>query len=224
MSNSYFRNIPNFDYVTRGEKNRSDGDYVTVKNFFKKGKLREDIFQNTTFFTKYDIKGDDRPDNVAQEIYNDPSLDWVVLLSNNIIDIQNEWPMSQANFNSFLVEKYGNETTLYSGIHHYEANEVKTSKDIIIIPRGTRVGLGQSVSYFDEGLDQQVTVTDIALPVTNYLHEEKINNDKRHIFLLKPIYLNIVFDDLEIMMEYKKGSTQFVSETIVRGDNIRLYE
>ena len=53
MSNSYFRNIPNFDYVTRGEKNQSDGDYITVKNFFKKGKLREDIFQNTTFFTSF---------------------------------------------------------------------------------------------------------------------------------------------------------------------------
>ena len=104
MSNSYFRNIPNFDYVTRGEKNQSDGDYITVKNFFKKGKLREDIFQNTTFFTKYDIKGDDRPDNVAQEVYNDPNLDWVVLLSNNIIDIQNEWPMSR-NRNYWISRK-----------------------------------------------------------------------------------------------------------------------
>tara|TARA_B100000900_G_C20546164_1_gene702657 strand:+ start:495 stop:1169 length:675 start_codon:yes stop_codon:yes gene_type:complete len=224
MSNSYFRNIPNFDYITRGEKNKSDGDYVKVKNFFKKGKLREDIFQEVTFFTKYTIKGDDRPDNVAKEVYNDSNLDWVVLLSNNIIDIQNEWPMSQINFNSYVTEKYGNETNLYSGIHHYEANEVKTSRDVIIIPSGTRVGLGQSVNYFDEGLNQQVIVTDVALPVTNYLHEQKINDDKRNIFVLKPQYLNIVFDDLELIMEYKKGSTQFVSETLVRGENIRLYE
>ena len=224
MSNSYFRNIPNFDYLNRGDKNTSDGDYVTVKNFFKKGVIREDIIQQVTFFTKYTIKGDDRPDNVANEFYGDPNLDWVILLSNNIIDIQNEWPMSQSNFNTYLIEKYGDETNLYSGIHHYEANEVKTSRDVIIIPKGTRVGLGQSVNYFDAGLKENVTVTDVALPVTNYLHEEKINNEKRNIFVLKPQYLNIVFDDLEFIMKYKKGSTQFLSETVVRGDNIRLYE
>ena len=224
MSNSYFRNIPNFDYLNRTDKNISDGDYVTVKNLFKKAVIRDDIFQQVTFFTKFIIKGDDRPDNVANEIYGDPNLDWVVLLSNNIIDIQNEWPMSQVNFNSFLIEKYNNETDLYNGIHHYEANEVKTSRDVIIIPKGTRVGLGQSVSYFDQGKNDQVIVTDIALPVTNYQHEEKINNDKRNIFVLKPQYLNIIFDDLEIIMKYEKGSTQFLSETVVRGDNIRLYE
>jgi len=94
----------------------------------------------------------------------------------------------------------------------------------VIIPSGARVSVGQSVSYYDYGLKQQVIVTDVALPVTNYMHEQKINDEKRNIFLLKPIYLNIVFDDLENIMEYKKGSTQFVSETLVRGDNIRLFE
>ena len=53
---------------------------------------------------------------------------------------------------------------------------------------------------------------------------DKLNNDKRNIFVLKPIYLNILFDDLEEIMANKKGSTQFISETLVRGDNIRLYD
>ena len=86
-----------------------------------------------------------------------------------------------------------------------------------------RVGVAQSVTYFDFWRNQQVTVTDIALPVTNYTYEEKINNDKREIYLLKPEYLNIVFDDMEEMMTYKEGSTQYVSETLVRGENPRLY-
>lgn len=88
MSN-YFRRLPDFEYVSR-LPDAKISDYVKVKNLFKKGALREDIFQNTVFFTKYDIKGDDRPDNVAQEIYDDPTLDWVVLVSNNIINIQSE--------------------------------------------------------------------------------------------------------------------------------------
>ena len=224
MTNSFFSKVPDFDYINRTDDGKSDGDYTRVKNFFKRAKIREDIFQNLSFFQKHTVQGDDRPDNIANQFYDDPRLDWVVLLSNNIVNIQSEWPMSQSDFNTYVTEKYKDENTLYNGIHHYEANEVKNSRDVVIIPSGTRVSVGQSVSYYDYGLKQQVIVTDVALPVTNYMHEQKINDEKRNIFLLKPRYLNIVFDDLENIMEYKKGSTQFVSETLVRGDNIRLYE
>ena len=47
---------------------------------------------------------------------------------------------------------------------------------------------------------------------------------KREIFVLKPRYLSIILDDIERMMEYKKGSTQFVSRTLKKADNPRLYE
>ena len=86
MSKPYFRQLPNFDYISRlsGAK---ISEYIQVKNLFKKAKLREDIFQNLSFFTKYKIIGDDRPDNVAYEIYDDSTLDWLILLWNNIINI-----------------------------------------------------------------------------------------------------------------------------------------
>ena len=201
-----------------------DGDFSVVKNFFKRAKLRTDVFQDLTFFTKFNVIGDDRPDNVADNFYDDPTLDWIVLLSNNIVNVQSEWPLSQADFFTYLSEKYPDENVLYSGIHHYEANEVKTSTDVIIIPSGIRVGVGQSVSFFDEGLNQQVTKTDVASPVTNYMHEQKLNDKKREIFLLKPTYVNLLIDDLEEIMTYKKGSTQFLSRPLVQGDNIRLFD
>ena len=224
MPNPYFSNLVEFLYVNRTNDGKSDGDYSITKNFFKRAKLREDIFQDLAFFTKYSVLGDDRPDNVADLIYGDASLDWVVLIANNIVNVQSEWPMSQGDFNTYVTEKYADEETLYSGIHHYEANEVKTSDGSIIIASGTRVSVGQSVSYFDDLSEQQIVRTDIASPITNYMHEDKLNNDKRNIFVLKPIYLNILFDDLEEIMANKKGSTQFISETLVRGDNIRLYD
>ena len=87
-----------------------------------------------------------------------------------------------------------------------------------------KVGVGQSVSYYDDALGQHVRAIDIAIPVTNYEFEDNLNNEKRNIFILKASYLNIVFDDLEEIMEYKKGSTQYVSETLVQGDNIRLID
>ena len=86
----YFRNVPNFEYVSRTSDNNIS-EYDTVKNLFKRGKLRDDIFGDLTFFTKYQIVGDDRPDNVAFEVYDDEKLDWLVLLSNNIINVQTEW-------------------------------------------------------------------------------------------------------------------------------------
>ena len=224
MPNPYFSNLTDFLYVNRTVDGRSEGDYSVVKNFFKRAKLRDDIFQDLTFFTKYTVIGDDRPDTVATKIYDDPTLDWVVLLSNNIVNIQSEWPLGQAAFNTYVTEKYGDETTLYSGIHHYESREVKANDGTIIIPSGARVSVGQSVSFFDEDSSQQVIRTDVAMPITNYMFEEKLNDEKRNIIILKPIYLNILFDDIDQIMRNKKGSTQFISETLVRGDDIRLYD
>ena len=224
MPNPYFSNLTDFLYVNRTVDGRSEGDYSVVKNFFKRAKLRDDIFQDLAFFTKYTVIGDDRPDTVATKIYDDPTLDWVVLLSNNIVSIQSEWPLGQAAFNTYVTEKYGDETTLYSGIHHYESREVKANDGTIIIPSGARVSVGQSVSFFDEDSSQQIIRTDVAMPITNYMFEEKLNDEKRNIFILKPIYLNILFDDIDQIMRNKKGSTQFISETLVRGDDIRLYD
>ena len=60
--------------------------------------------------------------------------------------------------------------------------------------------------------------------VTNYDYEERLQEDRRNIFLLKPRFLNVVKDDLEEMMEYKKGSTQYKSGTLKTADNIRLFQ
>ena len=202
-----------------------------VKNLFKKGKLRDDLLQESTFFEQYTIEGDDRPDNVAYKIYGDSTLDWVVLLSNNIINIYNEWPLDQGSFEVYLQEKYidlsdsledGTESIF--NIHHYESREIKDSKGNIIFPKGLQVDNNQSVTYFDFGLNTEITITNVSEPVTNYTYEERINNRKRDIYLIKRKYLNIIFDDLEEMMQYKEGSTQYVSETLKRADNIRLYQ
>ena len=147
----------------------------------------------------------------------------MVLLSNNIVNIQNEWPLGQQAFETYILDKYGTSAKL-DEIHHYESNEVKDSTGVIIFPKGVRVSAAQSVSYYEPLNDESITVNPVSKAVTNFEHELKVNDDKRRIFLIKPIYLNVVFDDLEEMMLYKKGSTQFVSESLKRADNIRLFE
>ncbi len=204
MSKPYFRQLPNFDYISRlsGAK---ISEYIQVKNLFKKAKLREDIFQNLSFFTKYKIIGDDRPDNVAYEIYDDSTLDWLILLSNNIINIQSEWPLPQQSFDNHLLGKYGSYDTLYNGIHHYETTEVKNSAGTIIVRAGLQVSSDYNVSYYDYFTDSQLLASNPIREITNYEYEETIENNKRNIFVLKGSYIHLIFDDLDDIMPYKKG-------------------
>ena len=221
MSN-YFRRLPDFEYVSRLPDARIS-DYITVKNLFKKGELRKDIFQNVAFFTKYQILGNDRPDNVAFEIYDDSSLDWLVLTCNNVINVQTEWPLPQQQFDNYVLDKYGDYNTLYNGIHHYETSEVKNSQGVTVVPSGLEVSSPYTISYYDYLTSLQVDTGNIALPVTNYDYEIKLEDAKRNIFLLKKEYLGIITNDMPEIMEYREGATQYVSSTLKRGDNIRLY-
>ena len=161
MANPYFRNLPNFEYVNRSKEGKFISNYTEVKNLFKRGKLREDLFQDLTVFEKYNIKGDDRPDNVAYEIYGDSTLDWVVLLSNNIVNINNECPLTQQAFESYVLDKYGTLAKL-DETHHYESNEGKDRSGVIVFPRGVKVAAAQSVSYYEHLDDEVVTVTTLA--------------------------------------------------------------
>ena len=136
MPQSYFRQIPNFEYVNRNKGTTDSSDYISVKNLFKRGKLRSDIFGNVNYFTKYKIIGDERPDNIANQEYGDSRLDWVILLSNNIINLQTEWPLPQSSLDEVLLEKYGTYDKLHNGIHHYETVEIKDSKGGIILEKG----------------------------------------------------------------------------------------
>lgn len=218
----YFSNVPNFEYVSL-LPNAQISDYIQVKNLFKRGRIREDIFQNLVFFTKYQIIGDERPDQVARKFYESEEYDWVVLLSNNILNVQSEWPMTQLTFDKVMLEKYGSYEELYSGIHHYETTEIRNSYNAIIMPKGVQVDPNYSLSFYDAGIEQEVFVTNFTDPITNYQYEEQLENQKRNIFVLKPSYLNVIVNDIEDIMPYKKGSSQYVNATLKRGENIRLF-
>jgi len=231
MTSPYFRKLPSFQYVSR-LPDAKISDYIEVKNIFKRGKIRPDIFENVAFFEKYKIEGNDRPDSVAFKVYQDPTLDWVILLSNNIINIQTEWPLTQESFDEYLREKYGVGlqteeeiyNNIYNGIHHYETEEVKNSQGVVIVPGGLEVPEEYSVSYYDYFIDTSVDTGNISIPVTNYEYEDILENNKRNIYVLKSRYLSIILDDMEGMMTYKEGSSQYVSEDLKKADNIRLYQ
>ena len=222
MAKKYFRHVPDFNYVSRSEDKKNINDYQLTKNLFKRVKIREEIFNDLSYFTKYKIVGDDRPDNVAYEVYGNSDYDWVVMLANNILNVESEWPLSQESFYKYMIRKYGSEPNFYN-VHHYETTEVKDSLGRIIIREGFQVPENYNVSYYDSGLDAQVSTTKVTKSYTNYEYETEKQDNLRNIFLIKREFLGIVIENIEDLMPYKQGSSQYRADNLVQGDNIRLY-
>tara|TARA_R100001230_G_C5662981_1_gene167607 strand:+ start:601 stop:1272 length:672 start_codon:yes stop_codon:yes gene_type:complete len=222
MAKKYFRYVPDFNYVSRLEGKKNINDYEVTKNLFKRVKIKSEIFNDLTYFTKYKIVGDDRPDNVSYEVYGTTDYDWLILLSNNIINVGSEWPLTQESFVNYMTRKYGAEENFYKP-HHYETVEVKDSIGRIIVRPGLQVPKDYTIRYYDSGLDAQVSTTNIVKEYSNYEYEIDIQDNNRNIFVIKREYIGVVLDDIERIMPYKQGSTQYRADNLVQGDNIRLY-
>ena len=109
---NYFDLYPDVELPSFSDKRRSSFDFIKIKNLFKRGKIRDDIYGAVTAFSKYTVLDGERPDTVARKLYDDEQLDWVVLISNNIINVQDEWPMGQYEFERYLDNKYSKEQLL----------------------------------------------------------------------------------------------------------------
>ena len=223
MAKNYFNYIPDFDYVSRLPKAQSISDYLRVKNLFKRTKISQTVFDDLTYFTKYQIIADERPDNVAYKVYGDSNLDWMVMLANNISNLQNEWPLEEQSFYRFLINKYGSEAGIES-VHHYESQKVIDSKEKVIVPKGLEVPSNYSITFLDSGTKTEQIRTNITDAITNRQFEERVQDEKRNIFLIKPRFIGLIIEEMERVMEYPKGSTQYVSPRVVRGENVRLYD
>lgn len=223
MARPYFRYVPNFEYVNRLRKNKKISEYIQVKNLFRRGKINESIIQDLTYFTKYSIIADERPDNVAYKFYGNQYLDWLILMCNNIINVENEWPMNQFSFEKYLYSKYITDANL-NAIHHYESLEVRDSRGNIISPAGLRVPSNYSVTYYDSDRETEVTATNLAQGITNLQYEIKKEEDKRNIFLIKPEYIGVIQEEIDGNLLYQEGSSDYINDYLVRAENIRLFE
>ena len=218
MSN-YFRTLPNFDYISRINERRSNNDYLTVKNLFRRAIIREDLFTEFMAFTKYKIVGDERPDTIAYKVYGDEDLDWVILASNNIINVRDEWPLTQNDFHNYLMEKYGSESEL-DKIKHYETKEIKDSKGKVFVPKGKIVDSTFKTSFLDSGTNLLIEVSPIE-GISYRTYEERLQNDKRNINILESKYLSMVLDDFETVLEYEPSS-EYINPRLKKGSNPNL--
>ena len=211
---SYFRELPNLEYQSFLSSRKGSDDYLLVKNIFRRVKLRDDLQNVFTIFNKYQIQEGARPDTVAEELYGSSQYDWVVLIGAGIINVRNEWPLSDRDIYRYSEELYGNDLNT---VHHYETKEIKDSRGRLILPAGKIV-------------DSTFTIPDPNIPIqtlnpvvgiSNYEYEVRKNNKKRDIYILKPAYLQQVINDTRKAMTYDRSS-QYVNDKLIRTENTRV--
>ena len=132
---AYFRELPELQILNRTKNQISNDETLVIKNFFKRAKLREDIGSVASAFEYYMVTEGERPEQVAEKIYGDPELDWVILIANNITNVQDEWPLNVDSLNKYMIDKYGSEEA-YTNIHHYETISLKDSFGREVFPGG----------------------------------------------------------------------------------------
>ena len=132
---AYFRELPELQILNRTKNQISNDETLVIKNFFKRAKLREDIGSVASAFEYYMVTEGERPEQVAEKIYGDPELDWVILIANNITNVQDEWPLNVDSLNKYMIDKYGSEEA-YTNIHHYETMSLQDSFGREVFPGG----------------------------------------------------------------------------------------
>ena len=210
---TYFRELPNLNYQSTALDRSSSEDYVQVKNIFRRAKLRDDLKYVFTSLVDYYIGDGIRPDQVADNIYGDPELDWVVLTSANIINVRDEWPLDSGEMYNYALNKYGNDL---NQIRHYETTEVKDSSGRLILPKGKVVDSGFTIP---DPSSSTATLNPVG-GVTNYEYESKLNDEKRSIYIISPNYLQVFLNDMKDIMRYT-DSSQFVDVDLIQTENTR---
>ena len=166
----YFANFPVIPYDSVG-----NGDYKLVTNLLKRVAVRAKVKTNTALFDTYNVKEGQTPEEIADKLYGDPNLHWIVMYVNNITDRYHQWPMTTPQFLAFLNDKYSNP----DGLHHYEITQTS----------------GDTTVTIDIGTDN--TEHSGATIITNREFEEKRQDTLRNIRLLDPAYVGQFVDEFE---------------------------
>ena len=213
MSISYFNLLPNFKYLSPLKEGGKRDQYIEVKNIFKRIRLKSEVFQFALSFNDYIIDDGERPDTIAEGLYASAKYDWVVLLSANIINVEDQWPVPEGKLWDLADEKYGGDL---NAVHHYETTEVKNSDGKLILP-------GKLVVDPDFTIQDPNNYTQTINPtvaVSNWLVETRKNNEKRAIRVVKREYLNTLVNDTKNILQYQNSSQYKRSTGKVAANNL----
>ena len=234
----YFRELPNILYQSPLLDKNSSRDYVVIKNIFRRAKLLDYLTGSATGLNQYTIGDGERPDTIAEGLYGDARLDYVVIIIAGITNIHHQWPLQDYQVYDYALQKYGSESEMLS-THHYETFEIRDNLDRQILPpklivdeefkiygskskypSDTRYTLRAQTGYrqLDDKDEYTVKTDNIAYAVSNLEYETEENNKRREIDVLKNGYLQTFLNDFRDVVRYDKNSS-YITSSLVSTEN-----
>ena len=210
----YFRELPNLLYPSFLPEKTSSLDFIEVKNIFRRVKLKDNFFNNFTIFNKYEIPEGLRPDTVSEELYGSAIFDWVVLTTAGILNVRNEWPLSNRDLYKYTNNKYGESL---NSTRFFETTEVKDSSGRLILPKGKVVDNNFTIPKPGE----PTATLNPVIGISNYEYETRLNDKKRNIFVLREEYLQQFLDDMRTIMTYAESS-EYLDKNTIQTENTNI--
>ena len=236
----YFRELPEIAYQSPLSHKNSSTDFIVIKNIFRRVKLLDYLKDATSLFNKFVIGDGDRPDTVAEILYGDSRLDYVIILVAGITNINHEWPLQDYQVYDYALSKYKTEEEMMK-IRYYETFEIKDDQNRQILPpnlivdadfkmygSSTQAGsvrynlISQAGNIQLDDKDEYTVATDkIARAVTNLEYEYSENEKKREIDVLNSGYLQTFINDFRDIVKYEKNSA-YITSSLAQTENTEV--
>ena len=206
----YFNYFPKTFY----KLNQNSNDVDAVTNITARFGFEQAFKNNSAVYYEYDIQDSDTPEIIASKFYDSPERHWAVLMINNIVDPQFDWPLDQRTIISYINEKYsanasvGQSGTTWSqaNIHSYYKVETRTSNSTgselqskLQIDANTYANVAATTTNLTLDDGNSITITTTKETKSYYDYEVEENEAKRTIKLLKPEFVSSIEEELKII-------------------------
>ena len=193
---SYFSYLPNVEVRVSSYRINNVDPFKVAKNIFRRIKILEELDDIILGFTQYTIKNNQRPDQVALDVYGDMDLDWVVLLTNNIINLYDEWPMSEDELERYIDSEYEEDA---DSVHHWVTQKITDARGRTLVKADRTVPENWTYTRPD---GTAIPKDELVRPISVYDYESEKNDQKRNIYLLRKEYINGFVEEFSDLVQY----------------------
>jgi hypothetical protein len=205
---NYFYNFPTTYYINTDDNTNLD----VVTDITKRIGFEQEFKKNSAAYFKIVVTDDDAPEILAHKFYNDVEKHWIVLMMNDIVDPQFDWPMKEPDLYKFIESKYANNASpgqtgtdwAQSNIQSYFKIETKTivqtgqiTTDKITLDANTYANVADTSTTYTLKDGYQLSI-DVTKETQSYFdYEVEANDEKRNIIILRPEFVGIAINELK---------------------------
>lgn len=181
----FFEPFPKVNYDVK-----KNGKIENVTNIMLRFKIVDELKKQQSNYFDITVEEGDRPDVVATKVYENPELDWLILMINDIIDPIYDWPMGGRILEDFIRSKYGSIPAAQATVHEYRKilNEKSILFDGTVVPRRTLVV--DETTYNSLGVNERESID-------KYQYEIELNDQKRQIKIVDPQQVSRLLNRIE---------------------------